>query len=85
MTINTLFADLTYRQYRASREASPDITPRSWGFVYGPAVDAMEERYQREIAAQANAGIKKEQRERLEGRKDDSGMDIFGGPLKFGS
>lgn len=77
--------EVSYRTYRDSRNSSPDITPQSWKHVFGPSVDQMEERYQREIAAQADAGIKKDQRERLEGRADDSGMDIFGRPMRFGS
>jgi hypothetical protein len=50
MSPDQILDDLTYRQYRISRESSPDITPRSWGFVYGPVWEALEERYQRDAA-----------------------------------
>jgi hypothetical protein len=85
MSPDQILDDLTYRQYRISRESSPDITPRSWGFVYGPVWEALEERYQRDLAAAAESGIRKAQRERIEGRSDDAGMDIFGRPMRFGS
>jgi hypothetical protein len=85
MSPDKIFDDLTYRQYCISRNSSPDITPRSWGFVYGPAWESLEERYQRDQAAAAEAGIRKDQRERIEGRNDDAGTDIFGRPMRFGS
>lgn len=81
-----IFDEVTYRTYRDSRNGSPRITPASWKHVFGPSVDQMEERYQQEkVAAYASAGIKKDQRERIEGSPDDSGSDIFGRPMRFGS
>lgn len=89
MKPDQLFDELTYLQYCSSRKSAPDITPRSWSFVYGPAVDAMEARYQLEKAsaesAYVRAGIEKAQRERWEGKDDAPGSDVFGRPLDFGS
>lgn len=89
MTPDQIIDELTYRQYCASRKDAPNLTPRSWGHVYGPSVLQMEERYQLEKAqaesAYVRAGIEKSQRERWEGKADAAGCDIFGRPMKFGS
>jgi hypothetical protein len=41
---------LTYVNYRANRGYAPHITPAQWKKLYGPSTDAMEARYQAEIA-----------------------------------
>lgn len=41
---------LTYCNYRANRGYSPGVTTAQWKKLYGPSTDAMEARYQSEIA-----------------------------------
>lgn len=47
-SIGEILDDLVYASYVANRQAAPGIAPRRWAKVYGPEVDAMEERYQRD-------------------------------------
>lgn len=44
--IGEVVDELTYRSYVANRQNAPDISPERWKAVYGPSVDAMEEKYQ---------------------------------------
>lgn len=56
MTPAALIDELTYINYRANRGYSPHITPESWKKLYGPATDAMEARYQAELAIEKAQG-----------------------------
>ena len=48
LTPNGIIYDLTYTSYAHNRRIAPHITPERWRKVYGPAVDEMEERFQRD-------------------------------------
>jgi hypothetical protein len=39
---------LTYCNYKANREASPEVTPEQWRVLFGDKTDALEEQYQTE-------------------------------------
>lgn len=47
LTPRALMEEIMYASYKANRDASPEISPRSWAQVL-PNVPAMEERYQAE-------------------------------------
>lgn len=85
MTPLDVIADLNYRSYAYNRTEAPHITPDSWKKVYGPEVDEMEMRYQVEKKnLAAESGIRKDQRERLEGNLEHD-FDVFGRRLEAGS
>jgi len=42
--------ELTYENYSANRERSPEITPERWARIYGPSAVQLEARYQAELA-----------------------------------
>lgn len=54
MHTGTLINDLTYISYKVQRQNSPEVSPARW-FAIGIGDEDMEARYQRELAARAEA------------------------------
>lgn len=79
-----LLNELIYASYKRQRELAPHISPQSWAMVL-PDVPAMERRYQQEISDYANAGVKRDQAERLAGRPQEYEMTTDGRLLKAGT
>ena len=73
---------LTYRCYRYNREQG--LSAAALAKLWPQTGEAMELRYSGEVSAYVDAGIRKAQRERHEG-KPEHDRDIFGRPLRAGS
>ncbi len=72
---------LNYCNYRANRERGMSAADLAKLFTETGA--AMEQRYQRELNNYAESAIRKDQRDRLEGR-DDGGKEFLDGLRRSG-
>ncbi len=80
MTAEGVVDYLNYCNYRANRER---MSAADLAKLWPESGAAMEQRYQRELNNYAEAGIRKDQRDRIEGR-DDGGKEFLDGLRRSG-
>lgn len=72
---------LTYCSYRHNRQT---MSAEALATLFPLTCEAMEARYWSELSAYVDAGIRKDQRERHEGRPEHD-RDVAGLPMRAGS